>query len=55
MIGTKKLAVIGLLVITITPEFPEGTYAYFMTEAWPVVPRMYRGTPSADFRHGPGR
>ena len=39
---------------TVTPEFPEGTYAYFMTEQWPVVPRMYRGTPSADFRHGPG-
>ncbi|MCA9160922.1 MAG: YHYH protein [Planctomycetales bacterium] len=39
---------------TITPDFPEGTYAYFLTEAWPVVPRMYRGTPSADFRHGPG-
>lgn len=38
---------------TVTPEFPEGTYAYFMTEQWPVVPRSYRGTPSADFRHGP--
>ena len=38
---------------TVTPEFPEGTYAYYMTEQWPVVPRMYRGTPSADFRHGP--
>lgn len=39
---------------TVTPEFPDGTYAYFMTEQWPVVPRNYRGTPSADFRHGPG-
>ncbi|TWU54360.1 hypothetical protein Poly51_30770 [Rubripirellula tenax] len=39
---------------TITPEYPDGTYAYFMTENWPVVPRMYRGTPSDDFRHGPG-
>ena len=39
---------------TVTPEFPDGTYAYFMTEQWPVVPRKYRGTPSADFRHGPG-
>lgn len=38
---------------TITPEFPKGTYAYFMTEDWPVVPRNYRGTPSEDFRHGP--
>ncbi|TWU48091.1 YHYH protein [Rubripirellula reticaptiva] len=39
---------------TITPEYPDGTYTYFMTEQWPVVPRNYRGTPSADFRHGPG-
>jgi hypothetical protein len=38
----------------VTPEFPAGTYAYFMTEEWPVVPRNYRGTPSNDFRHGPG-
>ncbi|TWU01935.1 YHYH protein [Neorhodopirellula pilleata] len=38
---------------TVTPEFPEGTYAYFMTEQWPVVPRFYRGTPSPDFMHGP--
>ena len=40
--------------VTVTPEYPDGTYAYFMTEQWPVVPRMYRGTPSDDFRHGPG-
>lgn len=39
---------------TVTPEYPDGTYAYFMTEQWPVVPRNYRGTPSTDFRHGPG-
>lgn len=29
----------------VTPEFPEGTYAYFLTEAWPVIPRRFRGTP----------
>ncbi len=40
---------------TVTPEFPDGTYAYYITEAWPVVPRMYRGTPSEDFRRGPRR
>ena len=34
----------------VTPEFPGGTYAYFLTEAWPVIPRNYRGTPSADFQ-----
>ncbi len=29
----------------VTPDYPEGTYAYFLTEAWPVVPRAFRGTP----------
>ncbi|REK06720.1 MAG: YHYH protein [Planctomycetota bacterium] len=29
----------------LTPEFPEGTYAYFLTEEWPVIPRAFRGTP----------
>jgi hypothetical protein len=29
----------------ITPEFPEGTYAYFLTAEWPVIPRGFRGTP----------
>ncbi len=29
----------------VTPDFPEGTYAYFMTDAWPVIPRAWRGTP----------
>jgi len=35
--------------ITVTPEFPQGTYAYFLTESWPVIPRCYKGTPSTDF------
>ena len=34
----------------ITPEFPNGTYAYFLTENWPTIPRMFRGTPDASFR-----
>jgi hypothetical protein len=29
----------------VTPDFPEGTYAYFMTMEWPVIPRAFRGTP----------
>jgi hypothetical protein len=29
----------------ITPEFPDGTYAYFLTREWPVIPRAFRGTP----------
>jgi len=28
---------------TITPEYPQGTYAYFLTENYPVVPRCVRG------------
>ena len=27
----------------VTPEFPAGTYAYFLTDSWPVVPRCVRG------------
>ncbi|MEM7052067.1 MAG: YHYH protein [Acidobacteriota bacterium] len=39
---------------TVTPEFPDGTYAYFLTADWPVVPRCFRGTPSPDFRKARG-
>ncbi len=28
-----------------TPEFPAGTYAYFLTSDWPVIPRAFRGQP----------
>ncbi len=30
-----------------TPEFPDGTYAYFLSKDWPVVPRNFKGTPSS--------
>lgn len=42
--------------MTITPEFPEGTYAYFLTTDFPFVPRCFKGIPSQDFakRGGPG-
>ncbi len=37
-----------------TPEFPEGTYHYVLTEGWPVIPRCFKGTPDPSFlRHGP--
>jgi hypothetical protein len=36
----------------VTPDFPEGTYAYFITEEWPFIPRCFAGTPSADFALG---
>ena len=28
---------------TITPEYPDGTYAYFLTQTYPVVPRCVKG------------
>ena len=34
---------------TRTPEFPNGTYAYFLTRSFPVVPRCFMGTPSKSF------
>ncbi len=37
-----------------TPEFPEGTYYYFITNEFPGVSRWFIGTPSDDFKLGPG-
>ena len=34
---------------TKTPEFPDGTYAYFLTSTWPVIPRCHVGKASRDF------
>jgi hypothetical protein len=34
----------------VTPDYPDGIYAYFLTNDWPVIPRNYRGTPSSDFQ-----
>ncbi len=36
-----------------TPEFPDGTYYYVLTDEFPFIPRFYRGTPSESFRYGP--
>lgn len=36
-----------------TPEFPDRTYYYVITDDFPFIPRRYRGTPDASFRHGP--
>lgn len=30
----------------VTPDFPDGTYAYFLTTDWPVIPRGLRGKPA---------
>ena len=37
----------------VTPEYPNGTYYYMITDQFPLIPRYFRGTPSADFRIGP--
>jgi hypothetical protein len=36
-----------------TPEHPNGTYYYVLTDEFPYVPRLYRGKPDESFRHGP--
>ena len=37
-----------------TPEFPEGTFYYVLTDGYPFVSRLWRGTPDASFiRRGP--
>lgn len=38
----------------VTPEYPDGTYHYVLTDAYPFIPRQFRGTPDASFiRRGP--
>ncbi len=36
----------------ITTEYPNGTYYYVLTDAFPSIPRYFRGTPSNDFKIG---
>jgi hypothetical protein len=39
----------------VTPEFPQGTYYYCITEEFPQLARSWRGTPDASFfKRGPG-
>lgn len=37
---------------TVTPEYPKGTYAYFLTDGFPYVPRYFIGTPDPSFLKG---
>ena len=42
-----------------TPEYPDGTYYYVVTDTFPYIPRLFKGTPDSSFRHrrqpgGPG-
>ena len=39
----------------VTPEFPDGTYYYIVTDKYPGIPRCFVGTPSVDFSIGPAR
>lgn len=34
----------------VTPEYPQGTYYYVITDEFPSIPRYFRGTPSSDFK-----
>lgn len=36
----------------VTPEYPDGTYYYIITDEFPSIPRYFRGTPSTDFKIG---
>jgi hypothetical protein len=36
----------------VTPEFPAGTYYYAITDEFPFLPRLWRGTPDASFSKG---
>ena len=39
----------------VTPEFPQGTYYYCITEEFPQLARSWRGTPDQSFfKRGPG-
>jgi hypothetical protein len=33
----------------VTPEYPEGTYYYVITDSFPFVPRLFHGKPDASF------
>jgi hypothetical protein len=38
----------------VTPEFPGGTYYYVITDTYPFIPRLLKGTPDQSFaRRGP--
>ena len=34
----------------VTPEYPQGTYYYILTEEFPGIPRYLKGNPSNDFK-----
>ena len=38
--------------VGVTPDYPDGTYYYVITNDFPYIPRCFMGTPSNDFRIG---
>jgi hypothetical protein len=38
---------------TVTPDYPDGIYAYFITDSFPYIPRMLAGNPDPSFDHHP--
>lgn len=41
--------------MTVSAEYPGGTYAYFLTTGYPVVPMCWKGTPDGSFSNRPDR
>ncbi len=41
-------------IFGVTPEFPEGTYHYHITDAFPFLGRSWKGTPDPSFSKGGG-
>jgi hypothetical protein len=39
--------------VGVTPEYPDGIYHYYVTDAYPFIPRAFRGNPDPSFRRGP--
>ncbi len=39
----------------VTPEYPEGTYHYVLTDAFPFIPRCWMGSPDSSFSRLKGR
>lgn len=35
----------------VTPDYPQRTYHYFLTDEFPFVPRCFKGTPDSSFSH----
>ena len=33
----------------VTPEYPQGTYHYYLTDTFPFIPRKWKGTPDRSF------